>query len=336
MRIVKLEQRTPEWRRWRQCGITATDAAVILGLSPYKSRKRLWAEKVGRIEPADLSGNPFVQYGVAHEDDARRLFELAHEVCVMPACAECGENPVFRASFDGLTPENEPVEIKCPSDAVLEEVRSAGVESSACRLYAVQVQHQMLVAGAKRGWLVFYDHGRILEFELARDDAMIARILEEGMKFHQLIVEGRPPESNPQKDFFVPAPESAERWMQAALRWRGLEAQIEALERRLGELKGRQLKVRDELAGMMGDFDRADFGGIALTRSMTRGKCDLGAVFRDVAGRDPTPEELDRRRGPAAVRWLVRASDRLAPDDCCELDSIAAAEADEPEIDGRL
>lgn len=336
MKYINLEQRTPEWRRWRQCGITATDSAVILGMSPYKSRKRLWAEKVGRIEPADLSKNPFVQYGVAHEDDARRLFELAHDICVMPACAEYDGNPIFRASFDGLTPDDEPVEIKCPGDTVLDEVKREGLESRTCRLYAVQVQHQMLVSGAKRGWLVFFDHGRILEFEIERDEAIIERILDEGKAFHSLITQGRPPECDPKKDSFVPTPDEAQRWMQAAHRWRGLEAQIEALDRRLADLKSSQLKVRDELAAMMGEFDRADFGGIALTRSMTRGKSDLAAVFRDVTGREPTDEELDRRRSPAGVRWLVRTSERFAPDDCFESESIAAAAAAEPEIDGRI
>ena len=119
MHIINLDQRTDAWKAWRNQGITATDSTVILGASPYKTPWRLWAEKVGKILPPDLSKNPNVQRGVALEDEARRLFQNKHLTCVMPACAESDVDPIFRASFDGLTPPNEPVEFKCPGEKVL-------------------------------------------------------------------------------------------------------------------------------------------------------------------------------------------------------------------------
>lgn len=71
MTVVDLNQRSEEWLKWRALGITATDIPVILGLSPYKTPWQLWAEKIGRINPPDLSGNPNIQRGVALEDKAR-------------------------------------------------------------------------------------------------------------------------------------------------------------------------------------------------------------------------------------------------------------------------
>lgn len=102
MHIINLDQRTDAWKAWRNQGITATDSTVILGASPYKTPWRLWAEKVGKILPPDLSGNPNVQRGVALEDEARLLFQNKHLTCVMPACAESDVDPIFRASFDGF------------------------------------------------------------------------------------------------------------------------------------------------------------------------------------------------------------------------------------------
>ena len=68
MKQVNLEQRSKEWRDWRRCGVTASDAAVILpkrvGQSPYKSRWQLWAEKSGVLKEPDLSSNPHVQRGI--------------------------------------------------------------------------------------------------------------------------------------------------------------------------------------------------------------------------------------------------------------------------------
>ena len=42
MRVVDLKQRTPEWHAWRNAGVTASEATVLLG-SPYKTPWRLWA-----------------------------------------------------------------------------------------------------------------------------------------------------------------------------------------------------------------------------------------------------------------------------------------------------
>ena len=52
--FIKAEQRSPEWFALRKLGITATEAAVIAGLSPYKTPYQLWAEKIGKFEPAPV------------------------------------------------------------------------------------------------------------------------------------------------------------------------------------------------------------------------------------------------------------------------------------------
>ena len=96
--------------------------------------------------PPDLSKNPNVQRGVALEDEARLQFQNKHLTCVMPACAECDVDPIFRASFDGLTPLNEPVEFKCPGDKVLTEVRTEGLKAKTVQMYSVQVQHERELA----------------------------------------------------------------------------------------------------------------------------------------------------------------------------------------------
>ena len=72
MKVVNLSQRSPEWLAWRSQGVTASEAAAIVGRSPYKTLWRLWAEKTGLCEPDDLSANPFVQRGLQCEDQVRR------------------------------------------------------------------------------------------------------------------------------------------------------------------------------------------------------------------------------------------------------------------------
>lgn len=72
MCLLDLEQRSQTWLAWRQAGITATESSVILGLNPYMTPWRLWCEKVGRTQPADLSANPLVRFGIEHEDEVRQ------------------------------------------------------------------------------------------------------------------------------------------------------------------------------------------------------------------------------------------------------------------------
>jgi len=65
-----------QWLEERKKGIGASDAAVILGLSPYKDTVQLWKEKTGRVEAEDISCKPYVQYGIQAEAHLRALFAL--------------------------------------------------------------------------------------------------------------------------------------------------------------------------------------------------------------------------------------------------------------------
>jgi putative phage-type endonuclease len=49
-RIEQLHQNTPEWHRWRQQGIGASDAPVIMGDGTFKSPRTLWSIKTGRMQ----------------------------------------------------------------------------------------------------------------------------------------------------------------------------------------------------------------------------------------------------------------------------------------------
>ena len=49
-----------QWLQVRQSGIGSSDAAVAIGLSPYKSPLSLWLEKTNRRPLPDLSNNEAV------------------------------------------------------------------------------------------------------------------------------------------------------------------------------------------------------------------------------------------------------------------------------------
>ena len=92
MFYIELDQRSDAWFSWREKGITATEAVAISGHSPYMTPWRVWAEKTGRVAPADLSKNPNVQYGISHEDEVRSLFENSY---LRERCSQTREHPRF-------------------------------------------------------------------------------------------------------------------------------------------------------------------------------------------------------------------------------------------------
>lgn len=316
MRLLDLEQRSEKWHAWRRNGITATESSVILGLNPYMTPWRLWCEKVGRALPADLSSNPLVRFGIEHEDEVRQKFEVRHLDVVMPACGEFDEDPLFRASFDGLTSAMEPVEIKCPSEVTLADVRNHGLDSAAGRLYRIQLQHQLMVCGAKHGWLVFYDRTSddIIEFDIDRDEALIAEIRSKGREFFdRFVAKRKEPPKDSQRDIYVPQGDvDIARWSQCAADYAAAQESLDALQKRIDAYSAVKDRCRDELTAMMGDFLHADFAGIALTKRATRGTVNYKALL---TSKGIAESDVEAFRGKGSESWLVRLTQSGLPKD---------------------
>lgn len=142
------------WMDERRRGLGASDAAAVLGISPWRTNVELWEEKTGRRKPADIGDKPAVRYGNEAEPLLRALFSLDH--------------PEFRVSFAPykiICREGSPF-ITCTPDGELEELdtgRRGGLEIKTTEIrspldwrkwdgqipdyYYAQVCHQMLAAG---------------------------------------------------------------------------------------------------------------------------------------------------------------------------------------------
>ena len=285
MQFVELDQRTDAWFEWRKNGITASESPVIVGLSPYQTPWRLWAEKTGFMERPDLSKNPNVQRGVLLEDAVRE--RIAQDMCdiIEPACAEWDMDPIFRASFDGLTSSNLPVEIKCPSERVFMDVKVNREASETYKLYYVQVQHQILVADAPKGYLVFFCNDELLKFEIARDEAMIQMILTKGREFFACCREKREPALDPERDVYIPRDEDAKKWAYAARDYRMLEERIQSLKDQIAVYEAQQSSIKDTLKEMCGQHVAVDFAGVAVRHSFVKGRVDYKkGLFRGTCG----------------------------------------------------
>lgn len=101
-----------DWLEQRKKGIGGSDAAAVIGKSPWKSNIQLWEEKIGRLKGDDLIGNlECVKYGKAAEEHLRALFAIdfpQYEVMHEPfKIYQLKQYPFLQASLDGLLTEKE-------------------------------------------------------------------------------------------------------------------------------------------------------------------------------------------------------------------------------------
>lgn len=338
MKVFNAPQGTPQWKEWRKLGISASDVAAVLGLSPYKSPRQVFDEKVGLVEPEDYSRNPFVQHGHRCEPLIRAWFEDQHNEMLLPACAESDATPWIRASFDGVTSSGIPVEMKAPSNSVFDDVKALGENSNAYLTYYPQVQTQIYVAESDHGFIVFAKVEEVegpegpelriidtAEFRVPRNDAFITDMIPKLGAFVQAIQQQKCPKLDPKRDAWRPeSEEDKARWSADAKRLRDLNARKKALEAELATLSTEEANIEKRLIEQMGPFASAEFDGVRINRSLTRGQIDYDSLVKDYLP-DLADDDKDEYRKPGSAR--VRVTLQAIPTDTTPQTGDAAAQA---------
>jgi putative phage-type endonuclease len=274
MKVIDLPQRTPAWLAWRAGGISASDVAILLGLSPYKTPWRLWAEKTGLVRSeAERSSDWFRNKGSGGEDAVRAAFEEKHDTLLLALCGESEEQPLIRASFDGIDDDGRPVELKVSCQKVYTEVLNLGRESPAFKLYYPQVQTQLYVSGQTLGWLVFYyGPGAMVEFAVERDEVFIAQTLIPGcLNFWEHIQKKKEPPRDVERDLFTPEGDDLTRWTAMAGEYREAAAAKARLDAQVKVLKAKMEVLEETFVAMMGDYLVAETAGIKVLKYQQRG-----------------------------------------------------------------
>lgn len=187
------------WLVERRSGLGGSDAATAVGVDPYRDQLTLWSEKVGLVEPADLSGNEAVEAGTALEVAIAEWYgrRTGREVTlgVPYQLLRSERHPWMFATLDAtqqLDGERAVVQVKntsFPADAWEEQLPLH---------YEVQLAHEMLVAGVTRGTLVALHRGQQLRWYDRTLDARLAEAIVTGEeRFWQLVVSGQAPEPGP-------------------------------------------------------------------------------------------------------------------------------------------
>ncbi len=149
MQLHDLQQGSDEWLRLRLDYFTASEAAAMMGDSPYKSRDALLNEKAtGLTEEITPDKQALFDRGHAAEELARPLAEtiIGDELYTSIGTEDINGLPLL-ASFDGITMMGDTLfEHKLLSQKVVAMIESGII----ARSHLWQLEHQLAVSGAER------------------------------------------------------------------------------------------------------------------------------------------------------------------------------------------
>ena len=139
---VELEQGSGEWLALRRKMRTASETATVMGCNPYQTPLQLARQK-RQLDPP-IASTYAMEFGLANEPAVRKTaseYLAPISSSYEPAVLSSGD---YLASLDGLMGESI-MEIKCPSSP-----RSGALRDGIYQPHWWQMQHQLMVSGAKR------------------------------------------------------------------------------------------------------------------------------------------------------------------------------------------
>lgn len=196
IRLVSTKDITrEEWLSVRGNGIGSSDAAVAVGISPFKSPLELWLEKTRRQPAPDLAANDAVFWGTTLEHIIATVYaeRTGAKVRRLNAVLQHAEHPFMLTNLDRV--------VQHPTDGSgILEVKTAGLrsaqfwEDSVPDSYQCQVLHQLAVTG--KNWCdiaVLIGGQDFRVYRVVRDDDKIADLIKREGKFWQCVIDDVPP-----------------------------------------------------------------------------------------------------------------------------------------------
>lgn len=276
------EPGSPEWHALRATGIGASEAAAVLGLSPWESPYSLWQRKAGRIGPMPESEE--MTWGHYLEDPiARRFADLHPELIVVRTGTWRSSELAWQlVNPDRLAHSDDgpvPVEVKFAPYG--REFGDSGTEDIPLH-YRAQILQQCDVLDAPYGWLVALVGADYREYRIDADPLDIAVLRERCGRFWASLPTvdnpvGRPPAIDESDHTYRalkelhPDIDDVDHEIDAHLAGRIRDAQLGAKAANDG-----LLQVKNELLDAMGHARRARCAGKSVaSRYVSRGALAL-------------------------------------------------------------
>lgn len=194
--------RKEDWLKTRSEGIGSSDAAVVLGLSRFKSPFQLFHEKLGLVEQPAVEAE-LAEWGLALEEPIaiRYAIETGRQVSNPGpyTLLKSKDRPFMVATVDRWV-------MRDPRDPVAEQDGILEIKNAHFFMgdqwtdeppveYQVQLQHQLAVTGLRWGSIAALIGGtRFVWADIERDDAFIEALVAEERKFwYEHVLKHTPP-----------------------------------------------------------------------------------------------------------------------------------------------
>lgn len=250
---------TPEQKKIRQAGLGATDAAIVMGLSPYKTPYELWLEKTGRKEEEPILNDSRLRLRHAHEETIAREYAAQREVKLkrVNQTVYHPELPFMLCHLDRVViGQRKIIECKSSSGFLRPAWGESGTDQAPLH-YILQVQHQLACTGyddADIAALIDIDDYRI--YPMPRNAKIIAKIEEHCERFwHEHVLADVPPSASNRADLKLMFPMNNGKFAEATAEAIELISLVNALRQDIKALESQKELKEKELIEIIADND---------------------------------------------------------------------------------
>nr|DAL55735.1 MAG TPA_asm: Exonuclease [Caudoviricetes sp.] len=190
--VREAEKDHEKWLETRDKGIGGSDAAVIMGLNPYKSPYQLWMEKTGQAEAPDLSDNQAVYWGSKNEGNIADWFqETTGKKVRKLGTLQNRDYPYLLANVDReVLGENAGLEIKTAGVRQYKQWKDDEVPDA----YYCQCLHYMAVTGSDYWYIaVLLGGNEAIWKRIDRNEEDIKTLMDAEEAFWRLVETKTPP-----------------------------------------------------------------------------------------------------------------------------------------------
>ena len=292
IRLASTTELTREqWLNIRQLGIGSSDAAVAVGLSPYKCPLTLWLEKTARKAPEDISQKEAVLWGVELEPVLAQVYakRTGYKVRRVNAVLQHPERTFMLANLDREV-------VGHPDGPGILEIKTASYHSApqweegVPVAYQCQVLHQLAVTGhawAEVAVLIGGQDFRIYRIE--RDEEKIGDLIRREAQFWQQVRQDWQPEPDGSSDaaaalsWLFPRDDGQTVDLSDSPEFNQLFGELLHLREHKEEVELRESQIKQRLQATLGEATAGLFadGKITWKRSKDRLAPDLDRLGQD-------------------------------------------------------
>lgn len=307
---------TEEWLEGRTHGIGGSEAGIVLGINPFKSRLELWNEKVTKTRHLDPDAEMRLKLGNILES------MIADEYSKMTGRKLEVKGQISHPKYDFILGniDREIIGGNGRGPGIL-EIKTKGAftnwfDENIPIYYMAQMQHYLELYSYKWGAFAVLDLGtlKINHFDVERDEEFINRILKEEIAFWDLVQNKTPPSVDGtmacqeflREHYSISRPETINLSENPdAIKW---AAYLREAKRNLKSFKQMETESKNHLMSLMGCAEKAYGQGYSITWKSPTDKEDFDVDKFKIDY--PDLYKKYSKKEPQARRFVVRFSDK--------------------------